>query len=88
MRRAVVGFAVEHGATSDTSEDIELAVSEAVANSVLHGYRGAVRAGFFALRAAVRQGSLEVVICDQFSAGDFVAGPWPVKYRNAVKLAA
>jgi len=29
-----------------------------------------------------------LTIPHQFSAGDFVADPWPVKYRNAVKLAA
>ena len=36
-RHAIASFAADHGASSD---DVALAVSEAVSNSVIHGFRG------------------------------------------------
>ena len=47
-----------------------------------------IRPGRPAPRRWVGSPSLVGTSSPQFSAGDFVAGPWPVKYRNAVKLAA
>ena len=64
LRRAVVGFAVEHGFGGDRIADVALAVSEALTNVVLHAYRhgdpGAMR-----IAAAVdAAGTLSIAVDD------------------------
>jgi stage II sporulation protein AB (anti-sigma F factor) len=41
VRTDVAGFAAAHGVEPDCVDDIRLAVSEAVTNAVVHGYRDA-----------------------------------------------
>lgn len=40
LRRAVVAYAAEHGASALQRENVALAVSEAISNAVLHAYIG------------------------------------------------
>lgn len=62
-RRLVRDFAATNGASEDAIAAIELAVSEAAANVVVHAYDGD---GPWALRveADVEQGELELVVAD------------------------
>ena len=64
MRRAVLDFAAECGASVRRCEDIALGVSEALTNAVLHAYVGYPRPGEMAVRAWLGEGSLEVVVSD------------------------
>jgi anti-sigma regulatory factor (Ser/Thr protein kinase) len=63
LRRAVAAFAASHGADERLLGDIRLAVSEAVANVVMHAYEPGDRGEVY-LRAAIVSGALEVVIAD------------------------
>jgi anti-sigma regulatory factor (Ser/Thr protein kinase) len=63
LRRAVAGFAASHGADERLLGDIRLAVSEAVANVVMHAYEPG-DLGEVYVRAAIVGGALEVVISD------------------------
>ncbi len=65
LRHAVVEFAAGNGASQELCEDIALAVSEAVSNSVLHAYVDHDAPGMVALKAWTRPSSLEVVVCDE-----------------------
>jgi len=63
IRRDVRAFAAEYGAEGEALATIELAVSEAAANAVVHGYadgEGTVR-----VEADVEEGELEVVVLDE-----------------------
>ncbi len=40
LRRALVAFAADHGAGSETQGSIALAASEAITNTVIHAYVG------------------------------------------------
>ena len=60
IRRDVRAFASEHGAEGLALIAIELAVSEAMANAVVHGGVGTVR-----VEADIEDGELEVVVLDE-----------------------
>lgn len=62
IRRRVLAFATEHGASEEAQGVIALAVTEAAANVVVHAYRGA--AGPVYVEADVEDGDLEVVVAD------------------------
>lgn len=64
LRRAVVRFAADNGASAPQRDDIALAVSEALANAVLHAYVGHDRPGIVAVDARIRGRWLEVAVCD------------------------
>ena len=64
MRRAVLNFAAGCGASARRCEDIALGVSEALTNAVLHAYADDPRPGEMAVRAWLRERSLEVVVSD------------------------
>ncbi len=61
-RRDIAGFATAAGASVAQIDDVRLAVSEAVTNAIVHGYRGA--AGHIRMIAHVDAGELWVVISD------------------------
>jgi anti-sigma regulatory factor (Ser/Thr protein kinase) len=63
-RRQVRAFALEHGAEGAALARIELAVSEAVTNVVVHGYPVA-DAGPIHVEADVEDGELELVVADE-----------------------
>ena len=63
-RRRVVSFAAQHGATAAALARIELAVSEAATNAVVHGYAG-YRMGVIRVEADVEGGDLELVVSDR-----------------------
>jgi anti-sigma regulatory factor (Ser/Thr protein kinase) len=63
LRRAASRFAEAHGAAGPLLGDIRLAVSEAVANVVMHAYEPGSR-GEVHLRAVCSGGAIEVVITD------------------------
>jgi anti-sigma regulatory factor (Ser/Thr protein kinase) len=63
LRRAVSRFAEGHGVHGQLLGDMRLAVSEAVANVVMHAYAPGAR-GEVHLRAVCSGGVLEVVIAD------------------------
>jgi serine/threonine-protein kinase RsbW/stage II sporulation protein AB (anti-sigma F factor) len=65
LRKAVVRFAAGNGASAPQRDDIALAVTEALANAVLHAYVGHDRPGVVAVDAWMRERSLEVVVCDE-----------------------
>ena len=66
-REAVRRFALEQGADSDTLAAIELCVSEAVSNAVLHAYRRLGRRGPVEVEARRPDGYLYVHVRDQGS---------------------
>jgi serine/threonine-protein kinase RsbW len=65
LRAAVVRFAHARGASGRECEQIALAVSEALTNSVLHAYVGSDEPGPVTVEAWVVDGSLTVVVCDE-----------------------
>jgi stage II sporulation protein AB (anti-sigma F factor) len=62
-RRLVREFAVAHGATGEALAAIELAVSEAAANAVVHAYDGD-GPGALRVEADVEDGEFELVVTD------------------------
>jgi stage II sporulation protein AB (anti-sigma F factor) len=62
IRRRVRAFAAEHGASRTELAAIQIAVSEAVANAIVHGYGGS--GGEVRVDADIEDGELEVVIAD------------------------
>lgn len=78
LRHLIVGFARRHGADGELSSRIALAVSEAVANAVIHAYgRRAAPGALVHYAADVGDGDLEIVIADDgdgLQAGDPSAG--------------
>lgn len=62
IRHQIAQFAAGKGATREQTADIGLAVSEAVTNAILHGYRG--RPGEVRVAAAVTAGALTVLVTD------------------------
>lgn len=63
-RHAVLAFARRAGASPRTCEDLALAISEAVANVVVHGYVDAVEPGPLEVRATAAAEQLHVVVAD------------------------
>ncbi|MBI5104947.1 MAG: ATP-binding protein [Solirubrobacterales bacterium] len=64
LRNAVGTFARQAGLPSGLVGDVKLAVSEALTNAVVHGYRGGSPRGELVVRAALRARHLEVVVED------------------------
>ena len=62
IRRRVRAFAAEHGASGMELAAIQIAISEAVANVVEHGYDG--DGGEIRVDADIEDGELEVVVAD------------------------
>jgi serine/threonine-protein kinase RsbW len=65
LRRAVSDFAGQHGASDRALESVNLAVSEALTNVVVHAYRDAARPGPLLLVVAVRDRVLVVTVADE-----------------------
>jgi serine/threonine-protein kinase RsbW/stage II sporulation protein AB (anti-sigma F factor) len=65
MRRAVGHFARGHGASAHALESVNLAVSEALTNVVIHAYRDAAQPGPVLIVAAIRDGALVVTVADE-----------------------
>jgi serine/threonine-protein kinase RsbW len=66
-REAVRAFAADHGADADTLAAVELCVSEAVSNAVLHAYRKLGRRGPIEVEARRPDGYLCVYVRDRGS---------------------
>lgn len=64
IRRAVSGIAKRGGADMATLVRLELAVSEAATNAVLHAYRAPTAAGRIHVTARVEGGTLDVTVRD------------------------
>ena len=64
LRGALVEFARRAGAPATVIEQIQLAVSEAVTNVVLHAYVGAPEPGPVHVEAQVANGTVDVVVAD------------------------
>ena len=64
VRRALASFSREIGASEATIADVELAVSEAVTNVVVHAYRDAAEAGTIEIAGALASGELWVIVAD------------------------
>ena len=64
IRRAVTDVAVRHGAGDGTVVRLELAISEAATNAVLHAYRDPGVTGAIHVTALVAGGALDVSIRD------------------------
>jgi anti-sigma regulatory factor (Ser/Thr protein kinase) len=65
MRRVVADFARRHGACDRSLESVNLAVSEALTNVVVHAYRDADVPGPILVVAAVRDRALIVTVADE-----------------------
>jgi anti-sigma regulatory factor (Ser/Thr protein kinase) len=65
LRRQVVAFAARHRVAEPPLEDLRLAVSEALTNVVLHGYRHTQEPGAVDVTATVGADSVEVVVGDE-----------------------
>ncbi|MGH2839718.1 MAG: ATP-binding protein [Solirubrobacteraceae bacterium] len=65
LRGAVVRFARGRGASKRECEQIALAVSEALSNSVLHAYVGQERPGPVTVEAWLADGVLNVIVYDE-----------------------
>jgi anti-sigma regulatory factor (Ser/Thr protein kinase) len=64
VRAALVDFAMRIGASQATIAAVELAVSEAVTNVVVHAYRDAAEPGVVEVAAARASGELCVIVAD------------------------
>lgn len=65
LRRAAVAFAAEAGADRLQLENIGLAMSEAVSNSVIHAYSDDSAPGPVIVTAKVDDGGIVVMVCDE-----------------------
>ena len=63
-RVAVAAFASALNPTLEELEDVKTAVSEAVTNAIIHGYRGFEQKGEVLLEAYIEEGELNVTITD------------------------
>lgn len=65
LRRATVAFAAEAGADDLQQENIGLALSEAISNSILHAYRDDSDPGHVTVKARVDPDGIVVIVCDE-----------------------
>ncbi len=65
LRREMAGIAADCGMDADGVADVQLAVTEAATNAVMHAY--AEVTGELAVTAAIEDGELEIVIGDSGS---------------------
>lgn len=63
-RVAVAAFAAALNPTLEELEEVKTAVSEAVTNAIIHGYRGFEQKGEVLLEAHIEEGELNVTITD------------------------
>ena len=64
VRAALVDYARRNGASQATLEAVELAVSEAATNVVVHAYADAPEVGVFEVAAALAAGELWILVAD------------------------
>ncbi len=64
LRALLADFARRSGASPDTVASVELAVSEAATNVVLHAYRDSRDPGLIEVAAALAAGELWVIVAD------------------------
>ncbi|HVF79281.1 MAG TPA: ATP-binding protein [Solirubrobacteraceae bacterium] len=64
MRRKVVGFAADCGASQSQCDNVALAVNEALTNAVLHAYAGREVPGDMTVDASGDERSLDVLVSD------------------------
>lgn len=65
LRHAVAEFSRHHDASERTIESVSLALSEALTNAAVHAYRDADEPGPVTVTAAVRDGSLLLIVADE-----------------------
>lgn len=63
-RIAIAAFASGLNPTLDELEDVKTAVSEAVTNAIIHGYRGIAPKGEVVLEAYIKEDRMEVSVTD------------------------
>jgi serine/threonine-protein kinase RsbW len=66
LRRSVADFARAHGVSEPLLSDVRLALSEAVTNAVVHGFRGVGEPGSVSVFVTVtpEKGRLELTVAD------------------------
>jgi anti-sigma regulatory factor (Ser/Thr protein kinase) len=64
LRGEVVGYLAELDSCTDRTEDVRLAVSEALSNAVVHAYRDRDEPGDLEVSAVLRDHRFEVVVRD------------------------
>jgi len=64
LRRKVVAFAVDHGASAEQCENVALAVNEALTNAVMHAYTDRVLPGEMTVHASAGPRALDVLVSD------------------------
>jgi anti-sigma regulatory factor (Ser/Thr protein kinase) len=67
LRQTVADFLVASGIAESLATDVRLAVSEAVTNAVVHGFRGRLTPGTVSVSVTVDDGQIEVVVRDDGS---------------------
>jgi serine/threonine-protein kinase RsbW len=65
LRRSVADFARRHGASERSLESLNLAVSEALTNVVVHAYRDAAAPGPILVLATLSDGAIMVTVADE-----------------------
>ena len=65
LRAAVTEFAVRGGLPEPPLEDMRLAVSEAITNVVLHGYRDSSEPGPIEIEAELDEDGLRLLVADE-----------------------
>jgi|tagenome__1003787_1003787.scaffolds.fasta_scaffold20977071_2 serine/threonine-protein kinase RsbW len=65
LRRAVAEFAHGHGASARALDSVNLAVSEALTNVVVHAYRDAAAPGPILVVAVIRDRAVMVTVADE-----------------------
>ena len=65
LRRAVADFASRHGASDRSLEALNLAVSEALTNVVVHAYRNEVAPGPVLVLVTLSDGAVIVTVADE-----------------------
>lgn len=65
LRRAAVEFAAHAGADDLQQENIGLAMSEAISNSVLHAYPDGDAPGAVIVKARQERATIVVLVCDE-----------------------
>ncbi len=63
-RIAIAAFAATLNPTLEELEDVKTAVSEAVTNAIIHGYRGVLPKGEVVMEAYIKEDRLTVTVTD------------------------
>ena len=67
LRQTVAEFIAANGTADPDVTDIEMAVSEAVTNAVVHAFRDCTEPGIVGVSVTVDDGQIEIVVCDDGS---------------------